>query len=80
MIRNSNAKVLTYKIGHDKWSKVTKENINEYVILYPENKRPNTKIGSVRLYIKDAEVDGISVRLNRFFDTVEYEKEQRGIK
>ena len=80
MIRNSNAKVLTYKIGPDKWSVVTKFQINEYMKFYHKDEQPRTNRGAVKLFMKDAEVDGLSVRLNRFFDTVEYEKEQRGIK
>ena len=77
MARNPNAKVLTFRIGQDKWAMVTRFQINEYILLYPEHKRPDTKIGCVRMFVRDAEWDGMSVRLNRFFDTVEYAKEQR---
>ena len=74
--KNPKAKCLTWKSMRG-WEMVTIFDISSALDLYREDELPQTFIGKVRLFLELAKHDEMNVRLNRYFDTWDYEQEQK---
>ena len=75
--RNPNAWRLTWRsIGG--WRCVTLFDVNESLESFRGDiKLPDTFIGKVRLFLELSKADELMVRQNRYFDTVEYQIEEK---
>lgn len=71
-MRNPKSMVLTWRSIRG-WETLTLSDINEWFTEYPVEEMPKTLLSVVRLFLKDAEKKGLNLRMNRYFDTVEYE-------